>query len=155
MRLLWRIFFSFFACTLLALAVTVWYANRSLRDFYQEEVAVDLTTKARILARELEPHFQGSPSNEVDRHCKEFGRLTQTRVTVVLPDGKVIGDSDRDPATMENHADRPEITEALKGRTGRSVRFSDTIRRTLMYLAIPVEQDGAVVGAVRAALLFP
>jgi two-component system phosphate regulon sensor histidine kinase PhoR len=151
MRLQWRIFFSFFACMVLALAVTLWYANRSLRDFYEKEVAADLTVKARILARELEPHFRGLPSNDIARHSKEFGRLTQARVTVILPDGKVIGDSDGDPATMDNHADRPEIAEALKGRTAGSVRFSDTIQRTLMYLAIPVERDGTVVGVVRAS----
>lgn len=152
MRLLWRIFISFFACTLLALAVTAGYANRSLRGFYQEQVAADLATRASILGRELGSHFKGTAWDEVDRHCKEFGRLTQTRVTVVLPDGKVIGDSDQDPSRMENHGDRPEIVEARNGQTGKSVRFSDTTRRTLMYLAIPVRQDGAVVGVVRAAL---
>jgi len=151
MRFQWRIFLSFFACTLLALAVTTWYANRSLRDFYQKEVAADLTTRARILARELEPHLQNSAWDEVDRHCKEFGRLTQTRVTVVRPDGTVVGDSDSNPSAMENHTDRPEIAQALKGRSGRSVRFSDTMRRTSMYLAIPVEKDGAVVAVVRAS----
>lgn len=152
MRLQWRIFFSFFVCTLLALAATAWYANRSLRDFYQQEVAVDLTTRARILARELEPHFQNASWDEVDRRCREFGHLTQTRVTVVRSDGTVVGDSDSTPSAMENHADRPEIEEALRGRIGKSVRFSDTIRRTLMYLAIPVEKDSAVVAVVRAAL---
>ena len=152
MRMLWRIFISFFACTLLALAVTAWYANHSLRGFYQEEVASGLATRASILARELGPHFSGTEWADVDRQCKEFGRLTQTRVTIVLPDGKVIGDSEQDPARMENHGNRPEIAVALRGQTGKSVRFSDTMRRTLMYLAIPVQQNGAVVGVVRASL---
>jgi len=44
-----------------------------------------------------------------------------------MPDGLVVGDSDQEPARMENHADRPEFIEAMKGQTGRSVRFSATL----------------------------
>jgi two-component system phosphate regulon sensor histidine kinase PhoR len=152
MRLSWRIFISFFVSTLLALAVTVWYANHSLRQFYQEQIAAELLTKANILANELGSRSLDKEAEQVDKHCKEFGRLTQTRVTVILPDGTVIGDSDQNPANMENHSDRPEINHALKGQTGKSVRFSDTMRRTLMYLAIPLRQDGQIVAVVRMSL---
>ena len=123
MRLLWRIYIGFFACTLLALAVTSWYANHSLRRFYQEQVASELLTRAGILANELQSHALDKEAEQIDRHCKEFGRLTQTRVTVILPDGLVIGDSDQIPSGMENHRNRPEIAEALTGRTGKAVRF--------------------------------
>ena len=152
MRLLWRIYICFFLSTLLALAVTAWYANHSLQRFYKEQIASELLTRANVLATELNTSSLAKDAGQVDKHCKEFGRLTQTRVTVILPDGKVIGDSDRSPATMENHSNRPEIIDALKGQTGESERFSDTIRRTLMYLAIPVRQDGAIVAVARASL---
>ena len=152
MRLLWRIYLYFFLCTLLALAASAWYSNRSLRQYHQEQIAADLLVRARLLASELGGVRFDAQTEEVDRRCKEFGRLTQTRVTVVLPDGKVVGDSDQNPASMENHRNRPEIGEALAGRTGQSIRFSDTLRRTLMYLAIPVERDGAVAAVVRTSL---
>jgi len=151
-RLLWRMYISFFTCTLLALLATAWYGNHALRRFYQEQVAADLLVKANILANEIRSQFLKADGEKVDRYCKEFGRLTQTRVTVILPDGKVVGDSDRNPALMENHISRSEIQEALRGRTGKSVRFSDTIRRTLMYVAIPLERDGEVVGVVRTSV---
>jgi two-component system phosphate regulon sensor histidine kinase PhoR len=152
MRLLWRIYLSFLTCTLLALAATTWYANRSLRSFYEEEIATNLLSRASVLALDLKPLISEANWEPIDRHCKEFGRLTQTRVTVILPDGKVVGDSDSDPSGMENHGHRPEIIAALSGQIGRSVRFSDTIRRTLMYLAIPVWRDGALVAVARASL---
>src|ERR1035437_9411229 len=135
MRLLWRIYICFFISTLLALAVTTWLANHSLRRFYQEQVASELLTRANILASELGTHALDKEAEQIDQHCKEFGRLTQTRVTVILPDGRVIGESDHDSSSMENHRNRPEIAEALTGRTGKAVRFSDTMHRTLMYLA--------------------
>jgi two-component system, OmpR family, phosphate regulon sensor histidine kinase PhoR len=152
MRLLWRIYICFFLSTMLALAVTAWYANHSLQIFYKEQVASELLTRANILARELDTSSLSQDALQVDRRCKEFGRLTQTRVTVILSDGRVIGDSDHDPATMENHSNRPEIAEALKGRIGNSERFSDTIRRTLMYLAIPVWKDGVIIAVARTSL---
>ncbi|MEI7435533.1 MAG: ATP-binding protein, partial [bacterium] len=41
---------------------------------------------------------------------------------------------------------------ALAGQTGKAVRFSDTMRRTLMYLAVPVWSDGKVVAVARVSL---
>ncbi|MGQ9662707.1 MAG: ATP-binding protein, partial [Kiritimatiellia bacterium] len=101
---------------------------------------------------ELEPLLQSSTWAEVDRYCKEFGQLAKTRITVVCPDGRVVGDSDRTPSTMVNHGDRPEIVQALKEGIGRSIRFSDTLQRTLMYLAVPVEKDGEIIAVVRASV---
>ncbi len=152
MRLRWRMFLWFFACTLLALAVTAWHANRILRDAYRNDVAADLASRAGLLGRDLLSPIQHQAWDEVDLRCKEFGRLTQTRVTAVLPTGAVIGDSDEDPRTMENHASRSEIAEALKGQIATSIRFSLTTRKMLMYQAVPIEGDGAVLGVVRAAL---
>ncbi len=152
MRLLWRIYIYFFVSTILALAVTDWYANHSLRRFYLEQVASELLTRANILVSELRNHALDKDAEQIDQHCKEFGRLTQTRVTVILAEGRVIGDSGQNPASMENHGDRPEIAEALAGQTGKAVRFSDTMRRTLMYLAVPVWSDGKVVAVARVSL---
>ena len=59
--------------------------------------------------------------------CKELGEKAATRLTVILPDGKVVGDSEESPQNMDNHADRhEEIIEALAGDVGNSLRFSDT-----------------------------
>lgn len=152
MRLLWRIFLPFLACAVLALAVSAWYASHSFRQVYEEEVAGNLVTQARLLNRELEPYFRNSAWEEADLHCKEFGSLTGSRVTVVRPDGIAVGDSDHSPSVMENHRDRPEIKEALAGKVGKAVRFSSTTQRTMMYLAVPVEGDAGVLAVVRASL---
>ncbi|MEI6218084.1 MAG: PAS domain-containing sensor histidine kinase, partial [bacterium] len=152
MRLSWRVYVCFLLCIVLALVATAWYADRSLRQFHEEQVAGDLLVRARILANELTPGFVNAPPSDIDGRCKEFGRMTQTRVTVILPDGRVIGDSDQNPSSMENHSDRPEIAAAMTGQIGKSVRFSDTIRRMLIYLAVPVEHNGTVVAVVRSSV---
>lgn len=152
MKLFWRVYLWLFAAALAAFLLAGQYANRSLRRVYGEQVAADLRTQADWLASELGMTARLPAFERVDARCKELGRLAPLRVTVVLPDGRVIGDSTADPAAMENHADRPEIRSALGGAVGKSERFSDTLRRTLAYLAVPVVRDGKVVAAVRTSM---
>ena len=152
MKLFWRVYLWLFASAMLAFALAGWHANRSLRQIYQEQVAAELQSQADWAASEIR-RFSLKPEGEgVDRRCKELGGLTSSRVTVVLPDGRVIGDSDTDPAVMENHGNRPEIRAALAGGVGRSERFSDTMRRTLSDLAVPGGTAGEVAGAVRTSM---
>lgn len=152
MRLFWRIFLSCLACTLLAVAASLFYAHRNLHHFYQEEVAASLHSRAALLGRQLRDAVLRNDKHAVARGCGEFAALTQTRMTLILPDGTVLGDSSHGLAQADNHADRPEIQAALRGGTGRSVRFSGTTRRTLMYLALPLRHQGDIVGVVRASL---
>jgi two-component system phosphate regulon sensor histidine kinase PhoR len=82
-------------------------------------------------------------------------RSTGARVTLIAPDGRVLGESERglaELATMDNHADRPEVRAALAGRRGRDLRHSATIAAPLLYVAVPVRADGRIVGALRLAL---
>ncbi len=150
--LFWRLYLYFLLVTVGALAATAWYAAKSLRQFHQDQVTSDLMVRARIIAGEI-PMLSVQDSGAVDRLCKDVGRITLTRITVILPDGRVVGDSAENPAVMENHRNRPEMAAALAEGTGQSVRYSDTTRRHLLYLAVPVRgKDGTVAGVVRASL---
>ncbi len=150
-RLIWQIYPSYLILVLLALLATGWYASHAMRSVYMSQVRGDLLHQARFLTPQFLPLI--TPLNEVavDRFCKQVVLDMATRLTVILPDGKVVGDSETDPRKMENHGDRPEIIEALKGNTGTSLRFSDTLGQHMMYLAYPLE-TGRVSGVVRVAL---
>ncbi len=69
-----------------------------------------------------------------------------------MPDGLVVGDSDEEPAKMANHADRPELKQAFQGRRGISSRWSPTLSQQMMYVAVPLYENGHIVGAVRASM---
>lgn len=66
------------------------------------------------------------------------------RLTWVSSDGKVLFDSHADAATMENHADREEIKEALTSGTGSSIRQSPTMTELTIYEAILLK-DGSIL----------
>ena len=66
------------------------------------------------------------------------------RLTWVAEDGRVLADTESDPTTMENHASRQEIAQALKNGYGESRRYSDTRMEKTLYYALRLE-DGSVV----------
>jgi two-component system phosphate regulon sensor histidine kinase PhoR len=77
-------------------------------------------------------------------------RGTRLRSTVVAADGTVLADTAEDPATMTNHAGRPEIAAALRGGVGFDTRVSLTTGVEQMYVAVPARLNGEQV-ALRVA----
>jgi two-component system phosphate regulon sensor histidine kinase PhoR len=88
--------------------------------------------------------------NERARQLKE---INDTRVTFIDADGTVLGDSEHDPSTMNNHLSREEIIQASKEGVGYAIRYSDTVERDMLYAAIPVYDDGDTrLGYLRIAM---
>ncbi len=151
-RLLTQLMLSYLAVVLLALTAATWISTRAWRDFYLRQTVADLEARARFLEYQSRGRL-GQPGEEaLDALCKYLGRETATRLTLVLGDGRVVGDSEREVAGMENHADRREIQAALAGQVGMHTRLSPTMNTLMTYVAVPVRQDGRIVGAARAAL---
>ena len=151
-RLLWQMYPSFLVISILALIVVALYAGNLLRSFYLDRTLLDLETRARLVEMQINERVAADERAKIDSLCKRFGKETETRITVILPSGMVIGDSDEDPALMENHGSRSEIAEAMQGRTGVSTRYSNTLQTTMAYVAIPVRDGDRLIGVVRAAL---
>jgi len=151
-RLLRHLFPSYLLITLISLVAVTWYASNSIRNFFLEQTASDLLSRARLLENQI-PQFLGPlETSVVDAMCKEIGVSSATRITVILPSGRVIGDSNEDPAIMDNHALRPEIIKARKGNVGKSIRFSTTLQQRMMYVAIPLKDKEEIIAVIRAAL---
>jgi two-component system, OmpR family, phosphate regulon sensor histidine kinase PhoR len=153
-------FKSFFSQTYLALlliallsvlAIT-WITSRSWRHFYLAELAGDLEARARLVAVQVGERVAQGETEKLDALLKDLGKLTDTRLTVVMRNGRVAGDSLRDIKTMDDHGGRPEILAALEGRVGTARRVSPTQGQSMMYVAAPVASQGQTVAVVRTAL---
>ena len=151
-RLIWQLFPSYLLVTLLSLLALTWYTTTSWRQFYLQQTAADLKTRALLVQAFLQERFTTENEAKIDRICKDLGRLTATRLTVIIPSGKVLGDSEEEPARMDNHGDRPEFQEALKGGVGLSSRYSFTLKHDRMYVAIPWQDQGRIIAVLRASL---
>jgi two-component system phosphate regulon sensor histidine kinase PhoR len=93
-------------------------------------------------------------TNQLDGFIKNLGTKIHTRVTIIDKDGTILADSDENPKSMENHSHRPEVVEALQGKTGKSIRFSSTANRDMLFVAVPIEKDGKTTGVIRTSLFL-
>lgn len=116
------------------------------RSTLLEERARELEQKARMLAG-LAPESLANVSPE---RLRALARQAGVRLTLIARDGRVLSDTEADPARMENHASRPEVAAALAGRTGSVQRLSPTVHVQALYVAIPIP-DGALRLAVPLA----
>ena len=148
-RIFWKLYPSYLILTLLSLAAVFFLSSSALRRFYEGQTADCLGVQARFAGEQLRGLLG---SDQLAQVTDLLGAHTSARITVILPDGLVVGDSEKAPAEMGNHRLRPEIQEALSGRVGESVRFSNTLKKNMMYVAVPVFRDGEVFGVVRTAL---
>ena len=100
----------------------------------------------------IAPRLSPLDAATVDDLCKRLGAESNTRYTVILPSGVVVGDTWETPANMDNHAARPEVAGALARGAESSRRFSTTLQRNVLYVASSVHDQGRPVAVVRAAI---
>lgn len=151
-RLAWQLVPTYLLITLVSVVALGWYSAATLRDSYTRRTYTDLTARAQLLAAQTASALATTPPQLVQSRCQSLGGSLDTRFTVIGRDGVVLGDSEHDPATMENHRDRPEVMMALAGGIGRKTRLSTTMGENEMYVAVPIRTTGPVLGVSRAAV---
>ncbi|MBI4165647.1 MAG: PAS domain-containing protein [Acidobacteria bacterium] len=130
----------FLSATLLiaaTLAVLDFYLARYMAHLQVENVEERLEAQARLLA----PEAATIPHDKLEDWARKAGARARARVTFIDIRGVVLADSEHDPETMENHANRPEVREALRSGRGASTRHSRTLDRDLCYVAIPMANE--------------
>lgn len=152
-RLIWVLYPSYLLIILISMVAVTWYASYSARKFFLQQTTTDLESRAYLIENQIIPYLEPLDEKKIDLLCKEAGSLSSTRITVILPDGKVAGDSEGNPVDMDNHADRQEIKEALlSGSRGSSTRYSRTLSKNFMYLGIPVKINNELKAVLRTSI---
>jgi len=153
-RLLWQVFTPALIILLFSEIILAGLASRTVRELTLASNRDQLASRAKLAARIIEETGQlggkHPPETDLDPLVDELGALAGARITLVTREGVVLGDSEEDPAAMVNHAERPEIKTALGGQIGSALRWSATLGKEMLYVALP--PDPALGGAVvRAA----
>jgi two-component system phosphate regulon sensor histidine kinase PhoR len=150
-RMLWRLFITYGLLILCSLVVVGWVIVDRVQRQYLGQIEDGLRTKA-VLVREV---VRGRPVEDAPRLQEQVLALRQeiaTRITLIADDGRVLADSEDNPAAMENHGDRPEVRAARAGRFGSATRFSGTLHKPMMYVALRTDDPEGAVAIVRVAL---
>jgi two-component system, OmpR family, phosphate regulon sensor histidine kinase PhoR len=132
-----RIFLKAMGAFVAVIAAATLTLDISIRHTWENALRTDIE---RILAQNAQGfalRVQNDQQHSLQQMATEEARITETRVTIIARDGVVLADSEADPKTMENHAGRPEVVDALGGKIGSSTRLSHTVGVEFLYLAVP------------------
>jgi two-component system phosphate regulon sensor histidine kinase PhoR len=151
-RLLRQLYPTYLFITLACLLAATWYASRSLRHFYLDQTAANLEARARLVEQQVSKYVDPLDEQAIDLLCKNVGKRAATRLTIILPSGEVVGDSEEDPATMDSHADRPEFVGAVNQASSMSIRYSRTLDMNMMYVGIPLKANNRIMAVVRTSI---
>jgi two-component system phosphate regulon sensor histidine kinase PhoR len=132
-RLALKFFLSFLAVISLLSISFYFYAVAILEDLYISSLSNRMEREARVIASNLALNAEGAVLDDVLRRVAD---QLDARVTIIALDGRVLGDSAESSQSLESHASRPEVVQALAEGTGSSIRYSTTVKYDLFYRAV-------------------
>ncbi len=139
-----RVFFKLALLTILPLAVAAFSVQYFVARITVSNLEESLERGLREKARLAELTLDGLEPAAYQRSVKDLAERSQARVTVIDAQGTVLADSEAQPASMENHAGRPEFAQALRGEPAVSRRLSSTVGIDFLYVAVPMAGGRAI-----------
>ncbi|MFD2370027.1 two-component system histidine kinase PnpS [Brevibacillus sp. GCM10020057] len=128
------------------------YFAKVLENSYLQSLQELLLRESRLIAQAVRFPEVFSDKQVLEERVLQVAPANDVRLTLIDQAGTVLFDNSTYANGMENHHDRPEFIAALRGETGISRRYSETLRHDMMYVAVPIALDGQIVGAVRSAM---
>ncbi len=154
----WRMIVPYTVIILItALGLTL-YLSGQVRRVRRADLETQLLIEARLMADYATDCLADPALNSegVTEQARRWALLSGNRVTIIAPDGVVLGDSEVDPADMENHLYRSEISQAIRSGEGIATRFSRTLGADALYVAVLVRRnaspEGEPLGVVRVSM---
>lgn len=133
-------------------SIVLYFSYTSTRNHSFELITGDLYRIAQAITPSINPLYKERKWADLDAFLKRIGPRITTRVTLIDAAGMVLADSHKNPALMENHQDRPEIQAAFIGRSGIAVRYSRTLKKEMVYVAIPLQTTGRPTAVIRVSI---
>lgn len=153
LRLIWQLYPSYLVIIIVSLLSVALYSSSYIENFFLDKTKKDLIVRGKLLKNQISGLLTPLDESSLDALCKTIGSFSETRITVILPEGRVIGDSEKATDKMDNHRNRPEILTAIRGDIGSSIRDSETLRIRMMYVAMPLYHiQDSILAVLRVSL---
>ncbi|MBN2621311.1 HAMP domain-containing protein [candidate division WOR-3 bacterium] len=147
-----KIFLGLIAIVVLMTGLVLTFSFVIIRHHYIDTLGEQLRNYCTVLSDQAVTIIRMNDLDSLDRTVKMLGKQTNTRITIIAPDGAVLADSEKDPQTMENHGMRSEIKDALQGQEGRAIRYSRTVKQEMLYVAVPARSNKTVIAVIRSSI---
>ncbi|MEW6456491.1 MAG: two-component system histidine kinase PnpS [Acidobacteriota bacterium] len=148
---------SYIILIFLCAAIISIISSFTLNKYIKKSIERRLIDSARLISFHIEPMISSRKSyTDIKPVVDRLSSKINARVTIIDRKGTVVGDSDVSVEAIpyiENHKDRPEIKEAFMGRIGSKIRFSNTVKLNMLYVAVPIiNKNGEIIGVSRVSL---
>ena len=147
--LMWKQFLRFFVIIVLTAGLIVYFTSKEIKNNYIQNLQNTLENYAQLIEKFIGPLVVEQDYTQIKTTARQLGQELDVRCTIIKSDGTVLGDSEEDPLLMEDHSKRPEILSALQIGFGESMRYSETLQKEMLYVAVPIVYNDTVIGVVR------
>ncbi|EAD4267127.1 PAS domain-containing protein [Listeria monocytogenes] len=157
MKKLWlKIGLSFFILFFVVMVIVGVFSGELMKSTYLNMKESQLEDDAKILLQttNMENLDLDKDAAMIQKSLDPLGEDIDARITVIDSEGDVVADTKKDPEKLDNHMNRPEVTDILKKgeSVGISIRESDSLGYSMLYVAVPVKHQGKTDGVLRISI---
>lgn len=157
MKKLWlKIGLSFFILFFVVMVIVGVFSGELMKSTYLNMKENQLEDDAKILLQttNMENLDLDKDAATIQKSLDPLGEDIDARITVIDSKGDVVADTKKDPEKLDNHMNRPEVTDILKKgeSVGISIRESDSLGYSMLYVAVPVKHQGKTDGVLRISI---
>ena len=150
-RFSWKLTAAFLLPIFLSTAIAGGLSIRSMEENSKEEVRRSLVAQAAFLRNVARDRLLHPRESVLNQEVRSLGEEISARLTVIDVHGLVLADSQENPSSLDNLASRPEIMDVRSHGSGVATRYSHGLGASIMYLALPIEDNGRLLGYARAS----
>ena len=150
-----RVFLLVFFSLAVSIRIAYVIAERDITSTFEEQTIFQLEKQAYLLLESVN-EISKLDKSEANAIANRLGEASDSRVTLILNNGTVVGDSSltkEQISILDNHINRKEIQEALINGKGWSSRYSSTLDQQLLYFAV-TDQDVLNPNIIRIAVPY-
>lgn len=153
-----RIFLYYMVLIVIGVSITGFFTSQQTQKFYKQEVEFQLRNSAKLIRYQViqeiakgnvvDYNYAAINYAEILNQALNSSNLTgkiSSRVTFIDYTGNVIGESETDYRLMENHLNRREVEQAIKGELGKDIRLSNTLGIDFLYIAVPIKEAETIL----------
>ncbi|EAF0970997.1 PAS domain-containing protein [Listeria monocytogenes] len=157
MKKLWlKIGLSFFILFFVVMVIVGVFSGELMKSTYLNMKESQLEDDAKILLQttNMENLDLDKDAATIQKSLDPLGEDIDARITVIDSEGDVVADTKKDPEKLDNHMNRPEVTDILKKgeSVGISIRESDSLGYSMLYVAVPIKHEGKTDGVLRISI---
>ncbi len=154
-----KIFLYYLVLTVIGVIITGLLTSEISQKYYKYELEEKIISTAKLIQFQLSENKKFGVDIDYNKISRQYADILYPehnsnkskdnsgylRITFIDKNGKVLGDSDVNYISMDNHSNRKEFQEALKGKIGKDIRFSQDLQINLLYIAIPMTSEEIII----------